>query len=76
MMTGHVKLPQQYLPTALHSSTRRGTLQNQLCVYAPLVDAHKFSFLPRTVLLWNNLPAEAHSLTPAAFCNKLKLYID
>ena len=51
-----IAVPQRYHPAPYASSNRRAG-EHCLRVYQPSLDAYKYSFLPRTVVSWNRLPA-------------------
>ncbi len=55
MIHGHLAIPAAYYPTSWSTASRFSAPHS----FQPYhMDAYKYSLLPRTVLLWNNLPVE------------------
>ena len=54
-----IAVPPPYHPTPATRTTRTGP--HTLMKYQPTVNAYKFSFFPRAVTLWNNIPSQVAS---------------
>ncbi len=68
-----VEVPQDYLPTPATRCTRRSQLGKYI-VPSSNINAHKSSFMTRTVRIWNNLPSEMTAApTLDSFKDQLRL---
>ena len=65
------------LPTLLPTTFTRSKHDKKFLQYQTFIDAYKYSFLPRTVIEWNDLPSEiVNSQSLDSFKQSLYSYYD
>jgi hypothetical protein len=72
IINSHVAVPVEYHPEAATNRSTRDTNTHSLKRYQPRINAYKYSFLTRTVPLWNAMPPEVVS-TPTLDTLKARL---